>query len=470
MMPTSPNPAINSAAPIKHAPAKRATEASTDATEDFAMLVDAPDQIEANPRSTTTRTNPEGFQLRTTEVSVDVSSGPAAPNKIADFSSPNEIILEPEAVNSSPTASDSRPAKADAMEPLWIMLDANNKPSLPSSMRQQTVPSQTAFQSKAIAIAGQAGSPLKDRSQSPPIIGPGPAPVPGDREIKQHGKFSPLTDSSTVQATARRAEPVASRFNKTNASADPYRSTVGVSALPDADPLSSALQQQQIVPTTTHYSAGQDQNSSRQDRPETMDKSATAPSHGPSSENSIETALVTVAETSALPPRPVFHQVARALAETAAAPPSPSAPAMSRSTLESRQLTIELKPEGLGRIIATLTNIAGQLHVRLQPDSESVAQQLQSDMGSLGQALAAAGVAVSDISIATSVNPGTSTINAPAQDATTGSGARGEEARPQGRGDSRGDSRGEFTRPRRDASPDGKPADMVSKTDRFYMV
>ncbi len=466
MMQTSPNPVIDSAALIKRAPAKRATEASKDATGDFAMLVDVPDQIEAKPRSTTTRTNPDGFELRTAEVSVDVSSDPAAPNKIVDFSRPNEIIRESEAMDSSPTASDSRPAKADTIEPLWIMLDANNKPSLATSMRQQTVPLRTAFHSTAIAVAGKTGSPLKDQSQSPPIAGPGPAPVPGDRDIKQPGKFSPLTDLSNGQVVACCAEPVASRFNKTIASAESNRSTVGASALPNAEQLSAALQQQQIVPATLHYSAGQNQTSSRQDRPKTIDKAATVPSHDPSLENSIETALLTAAETSALPPRPVFHQVARALAETVAAPPSPAAPTMSRSTLDARELTIELEPEGLGRIIATLTNIAGQLHVRLQPDSEPVAQQLQSEMGSLGQALVAAGVAVGDISIAPAVNTGPSTINASAQDFTTGSGARREEARPQGRSD----SRGEFTRHRRDASPDGKPADIVAKTDRFYLV
>jgi flagellar hook-length control protein FliK len=460
MMQTSPNPAIISATPIKHAAAKPATEASKDATEDFAMLVDAPDQVEADPRSTTRR-NPEGFELRKAEVSVDVSGGPAAPYKIIYFSRLDKIALESEATDSSPTASDSRPTKADPIYPLWIMLDVNAKPSLPTSIRQQTVPLQAAFHSKAIA----AGSPLKDQAQSPPIVGPALAPIFGDRETKQPGKFSPLTDLSTGQAAARRAEPVANRFNKTIESAELNRSTASVSALPGADQLSSTVQLQ-IVPTTTDYSAGQDQNSSRQDKPETIDKSAAAPSHGRSSENSIETALVNVAEPSTLPPRPIFHQVARALAETAAAAPSSAAPEMSISTLRVRQITIELKPEGLGRIVATLTSIAGQLQVRLQPDSEPVAQQLQSDMGNLGQALAAAGVAISDISIAPAVNTGPSTINASAQDAATGSGARGEEARPQGRGD----NRGEFTRHRRDTSPDGTPADIASRSDHFYVV
>jgi len=461
-MPMSPNSAIDSAALIKRVPAKRTIEASPDSPENFAMLVDVPDQIEANPRSTpTTRMKPEVLELHATEVSVDVSGGTAAPRTILEFARPDANTRDPEAMDSRPTEPDTRLRKANDIEPLWIMLDTNNTPAPAISMRQQSVPLRPAIHGKAIALPEKPDAPLKDQSQSPQIVAPGPAPVPSDRDIKQLSMVSPLTDLSIGQTAARRTESVAIRFNKTIANAESFRSTIVAAALPIA-----VLQQQPIVPFTIQSSEGQDQTSSRQDRPETIDKAATALLHNRPLEDSIETALLTAAETAALPPRPIFHQVVRALAESTAAPSTAAAPMLSRSTLDTRQLTIELKPEGLGRIVATLTKIAGQLHVRLQPDSEPVAQQLQSDMGSLGQALVAAGVAVSDISIAPAVITAPSTVNASTQDFTTGSGARGEEARPQGRGD----SRGEFARHQRDASPDGKSADMVAKTDRFYVV
>ena len=215
-------------------------------------------------------------------------------------------------------------------------------------------------------------------------------------------------------------------------------------------------------------SAGRGQSDDRHDDGRSHNHDVARQSANPEAELTSRTIVISGSNLPSLPARPLFHQVARALVEHAASSPAAGTTIRSidRATVETRELMIELNPRGLGRIVAALAKVGGQLRVRLHPESDSVAQQLKSDIGNLTRVLAAAGVPVSDISVAPTSKLGSPVGGSIALDPGPGAGAWGQEPKKQ-RAD---DGREKQAPGRAGPAPAAAPAISVPSTGTYYLV
>jgi len=228
---------------------------------------------------------------------------------------------------------------------------------------------------------------------------------------------SGIGTASTDHAAARPPSKVAAR--------------VGPWKLAVEDPNAPATTQQ-VGPTARQVAAG---TFIEHERGDPGSGSKPAPDGGATkrTDTSLEDAapaaiVLAGGEPAALPAPPVVHQVARALAGQVGASvlPAPLVAKLGQPDVPARELVIELNPAGLGRVVATLTRGSGQLRVRLSTDNEQVAGLLKSDIGILGTALAAAGVAASDITVGPVMVPSQADPSFSSHDGTSGASSHGQ--------------------------------------------
>ena len=458
--------------PIRHVASKQHTAAFTEGFGVFATLVDHSKQFAAQP-NVMSRAAP----------AVPVTTRPAAPD-LSTMCYPLEPeaqqkdAFDPNATGQADRADpqilsghddqDQTLTEPKVIEPVLVTLEAGVPIAVapPLPLRQ---PSKNDSSAESKATADVFGKDHAERLQSPATGLPTPGQASRDRIPLQRGDAKRAAHAPAVQLGLHKVELAVGKVSRSVVTPDSNpQNPVGHELIATARAGKPALMQSEQSPLVGDNSFDSGKPKTGPDGKGAPSNCAPEPPPSPSLGRALDTAVVSSASPSPLPNPPVFHQVARALAGSAATATIAASPAPARPQpqVNARELMIELKPEGLGRILATLTRVSGEVRVRLRPDSVPVAQQLQSDIESLGKALAAAGVVVSDISIVPTLNPRTTALGSSTPDAAPGSDPRGQGAQPQ-RHDS---TQGARPRARRETPSHAVSGDPGSSSKRSYLV